>query len=325
MSIRSNSILGGTLAALLVSATGGPVAAQEFESGGWKGYRADEDPDRGCRMAKRVGNGLHLVVYASDLGGLGIGAVDADWGLATGEPFDGLVRFDRGRAYRLSGAAENAQMVVLYPDPNGPDLEAALIGAGEVELSVGDILIDTDLRGTTAALDNLYGCAAEFASEGGLGTSVVAESRQLAPAPSNAVRNGEAWANFSALGLSVDYPAYLVEDVRDLVDERGVTYGATFVFELGDAYMHAWVADHAGSPYSYVIDAGGAQRTVTYRVDKASLGVWSGYEGDDIFYDMCKRAPGGAGDRLHCFRLYYPTQYREIFDPVVERAARSLR
>ena len=133
----------------------------------------------------------------------------------------------------------------------------------------------------------------------------------------------DGWREFDVLGLSVDYPAFLIEESRDLVAADGTPYGATFLFELGGAYMHAWVARHAGSPYAYVTDAGGAARSVTYRVDKAELGVWSGYEGSSIFYDMCKRAADPA--HLHCMRLYYPETYREIFDPVVERAARTLR
>lgn len=313
MTHRALALLAGL--ALSLAAAGG-AAAQDFVLGDWKGYRAEEDADRGCRMAKRVAPSLSLIVYANAAGEVGIGAVRGAWSLPTGAFYEGFLRLDGGQAARLDGRAENPQMIMLYPGGAPDALAADLARSGRIELAVADAAIDTALDDVGAALDELYACAE---AQAGLDAPTVAVSE-----PSRAIAVPADWGRFAVLGLSVDYPGYLVEDARELISADGTPYGATFLFELGRSYMHAWVADHAGSPYSYVIAAGGAERTVTYRVDKPGLGVWSGYEGEDIFYDMCKRAPGER-DRLHCFRLYYPERYRDVFDPVVERAARTLR
>ena len=290
------------LAACLVLALCAGASAQVFEHRGWKAYEVENDPDYGCRMAKYVDDDVHLVAYANGQEGFGVGLVKGSWNLPAGRIVSGAVTFDRIHTHMLEGQAGNPQLVMFYTGGEEGGLAAPFGGSRAVEIMVEGVQAKSSLEGSNRALRMLYECAERYSNCTYRGTAPVADG----------------WDTFRLRGLSVDYPRFLVDVGRGHFRD-GIEYGTAYDFEAGGAYMHAWIERTGRSPYGYARFSHDGDET--YRVDRANVGVSSGYSGSDVYYTMCKRSAG----ELHCFRLVYPTTHRSMFDPMIERIARSLR
>ena len=157
-SIRSGLMSFAAMAALTVT-TVQAGAEEVFEHYGWKGYVVGSDQMGGCRMSKRIGNGLHALAHQTANGTFLIGFVDARANFYPGERLQASARFD-GRFFALGGSADNPRLVTFgYSDSAA--LMRAFRTAARMRLDWSDGgWIEMGLKGTKGATDRLRRCAA---------------------------------------------------------------------------------------------------------------------------------------------------------------------
>ena len=141
---------------------------------------------------------------------------------------------------------------------------------------------------------------------------------------------GDGWQRVYRQGFHIDVLDELVAGgLQDAARAEGACFGYTtarptiagVAFTINSFDAACW----GGTPFSVALGTdGGVPSELTYQVDRADLGVASGYIGTDearIFYNACRR----RGPAFECFYLSYPTEVRGLIDPALGRIVASLK
>ena len=129
--------------------------------GSWKIYEIVGDPDHQCRISKRVSKQLFLIVSANANEGFSIGMVDLTWKLNRDDTAQGYIRFDQTYRYDADASVENEKLVLLHAGAEESSPEIPFRRSNTIFLEVNGSWLETDLRGSSQALDLLYTCVEE--------------------------------------------------------------------------------------------------------------------------------------------------------------------
>jgi hypothetical protein len=148
----------------------------------------------------------------------------------------------------------------------------------------------------------------------------------VASFPSLAAKAQESgWTTLRQGNATVEVPTYFSDYVQSSIIENGDEIGVHIELPEESGSFVFFVAPASIRPFERASAAAAEPTAVlTYKVDRKALGVVSGYwgeEGEVIFYSLCK----SRNTELHCFALTYDRDRRALFDPVVERLAKTLR
>jgi hypothetical protein len=134
------------------------------------------------------------------------------------------------------------------------------------------------------------------------------------------------WASETenGLGLSYSYPT----DVFSRAEGDGKPYFHYFASKSSEAkfLVGGWNNAKGQSPAGFkqwLIENVGGYDELTYRPRGRSWFVLSGYRGNSIYYEKVMFSCGGS--LVNVFAITYPTQRRDLFDPIVERMEDSFR
>jgi hypothetical protein len=124
------------------------------------------------------------------------------------------------------------------------------------------------------------------------------------------------WRRLVSLGISVAFPAHLVEDDREGRDGR---------FLLADgAQVEFNVSDLRTTPLDAFVHQHVLRRIdVSYRRKAANWMAYSGYRGHEVVYG--RTVLSCEGRYAHSFVLTYPRAARATYDAVAERMSLTMR
>jgi hypothetical protein len=127
------------------------------------------------------------------------------------------------------------------------------------------------------------------------------------------------WTRFTSrqYGLTIDYPAGLVDDARS-------NPGKGQYILKRNAAMILSVDELQGATLRSFLDRSLLQGVdVTYRQSKGNWMAYSGYVGSDIVYGRTHVSCGGRF--AHSFLIRYPRTERATYDKAVVRLSHSVR
>lgn len=133
------------------------------------------------------------------------------------------------------------------------------------------------------------------------------------------------WTESISGGSRIEIPIFFEDgDTRELLT-NGKSHGTAFFSQEYGVYLRQYrIFDEPGKrPFEYISEKTSAERRVTYKIDKPSLGAISGTtaDGTRIFYGMCQKRQGTTT----CFDISWNKRDQGMFKPIVERIARSFR
>jgi hypothetical protein len=120
------------------------------------------------------------------------------------------------------------------------------------------------------------------------------------------------------LGIRYTYPS----DVFSPIEGDGKPSFHYFASKSSDAkfLVGGWNNSKDQSPSEFkkwLIENVGGYDDLTYRPRGRSWFVLSGYRGDSIYYEKVMFSCGGS--LVNVFAITYPTEQRNLYDPIVER------
>jgi hypothetical protein len=124
------------------------------------------------------------------------------------------------------------------------------------------------------------------------------------------------WRQLVSLGISVAFPAHLVEDDSERRNGR---------FVLADgAHVEFNVSDLRTTPLDAFVHQHVLRRIdVTYRRKAANWMAYSGYRGHEVVYG--RTVLSCDGQYAHSFVLTYPRAARATYDAIAERMSLTMR
>jgi hypothetical protein len=135
------------------------------------------------------------------------------------------------------------------------------------------------------------------------------------------------WTRSRTGGSDVELPTFLSDGPMRALIEDSVDHGTAY--EGGDALSLSLrqfrVSTWANRPYVYLAkNAARLLKSTTYTVDRANLGIVSGYEDYEkhqIYYGICRPSNG----ELHCLEMFWLSSEQDVISPIVTRVVQSFR